>query len=640
MKNPGKAILAVWLLAAAVWLYTASPIWKNLLTVPELAFLVAFTFLALTTCWNIFSAVGAMMGRILFRRWKTGSANILALAIPMGFAIGVEFYYIASKSFIPPLPFSSPLKIASFVIIFFFSWAVALTISILLERRKSRPATARSRQRTFFPVAGAALFCLMFYFLFIVRGWSFHLFSPGNTTVESTGENMPNLVMVTIDTLSAEYSGLYGYPLENTPGLERIANEGAVFKNAITTFPITGPSHASIMTGNYPRTLHLVTNFSGPMKDEFTTLAEVLKSKGYNTAQFVNIALCGAHYGLHSGFNVSYLYNYNQSPVQMMLNEIPLFSLAFNFWEKIQSRRFNIIERDENYGVMKQWIKTQLEPPFFLWFHTYIPHNPYEPPAYAVQRLGLDVKRGFTRSEKFDIFRDKKQLSPGRVAEIRDAYVSEILHADNVVSWMLDDLRNAGVLDSSFLVITADHGEEIYERDFYVGHAFYLNNAITHVPLVMRYPGKIKPGTVVKPVTSLVDLFPTVLDLMGIDIPQEIDGRSLAYLLMDPGSQPVRKEAINETFAFPPHHKLSIRRNGWHYIFHMDEEEGEQLYYVPADPYERNNLIGDTSHRDTIRELRSILTQWHKDHPLYRSRDDIHSDQEFINRMKELGYLQ
>jgi len=298
-----------------------------------------------------------------------------------------------------------------------------------------------------------------------------------------------NVVLISLDTLRADHLSAYGYPRPTSPRIDAtLAARGAVFEDVSTTFPLTSPAHMSLMTGLFAGALP----HTGTL-DPWTparTLAEALRDAGYATGAYTENALLAGMFGFWFGFD--------------RFVERPLVGEARGTETFADGARFLRANRDRR---------------FFLFLHTYKVHAPYvSSPSYAAW------------------FRDPADWTgplaargvPPEQQPFVDAYDRAIREADDQVAGFLAELDRLGLTDSTYVVLLSDHGEGFGEHGF-VGHGFAGHQEQLRIPLVIRGPG-IAPGTRIAEPASIVDVLPTVLDLVDV-APLDVQGRSLKAAL-------------------------------------------------------------------------------------------------------------
>ena len=396
----------------------------------------------------------------------------------------------------------------------------------------------------------------------------------------------PNILIVTLDTLRADRVGAYGYAGARTPVLDGLAARGARFANATTTTPLTLSAHTSLFTGTWPTT-HGVRDNTGFYVDEgVTTLAEVLKGRGYRTGGFVGAFVLDARWGIAQGFDHYF-------------DEFDLSEDVGPGLDAIQRPGAEVVE------AATTWLKQPDTAPFFAWVHLYDAHTPYAAPAEFVRQFP-DTRDG--------------------------AYDAEIAYADAQVGRLLAGLTAAGQLENTIVVVLADHGEQLGEHREQ-SHGFFIYDASVQVPLIIAGPGVAT--RVIADQVRIVDVMPTVLDLAGVERPAAIQGASLRPVLE---GQRQSLLAFSESW-YPRFHygwsQLQAVRDGSHKFILAPTRE---LYDVTADPGETKNLATtDSARADTMeRALRALVAQTSRDTtPKAPQPVDAATEQ----RLRALGYV-
>ncbi len=392
-----------------------------------------------------------------------------------------------------------------------------------------------------------------------------------------------NVVVVTLDTTRADRLGCYGFKGIDTPNLDALARESVVFENETATVPLTLPSHTSIFTGLVPPHHGVRDNGGFVLAEDKTTLAERLKAAGYATGAFVAAWVLEGRWGLNQGFD-----HYGD---QFELSKYKVVSLG-----TVQK------PGDEVMDETLAWLAGVKSQKFFAWVHLYDPHTPYEPP------------------EPF------KSRYPGQ------PYLGEIAYTDKVVGRLLDWLRDNQVLGRTVVVVTADHGESLGEHGE-ASHSYFIYDSTTRVPLIVRTPWGLKGR--VRTQTSAVDIFPTLLDLVGLAPEPDIDGKSAARLLFDPEAKDPRV-AYSETY-FPRYHF------GWQHLrslrdgsFHFVEAPTPELYDLAHDPGESTNIYKANSRRgEAMREQLTALAGG----GVQKAPEKQKLDPDTLQRLAALGYV-
>lgn len=387
--------------------------------------------------------------------------------------------------------------------------------------------------------------------------------SPGRGTLAGR-----NLVLVSIDTLRADHLGAYGYARATSPGIDALGRESLLFERCYSQSPSTAPSHMTLLTGVLPP-VHGVRNWGKPgrelrLSDALPTLATLLSRAGYRTAAHV----AGGH--VHAAFG---------------------FDQGFDAWSSVDWG-----DLDTAGLAMAGLARQKPRKPFFWFVHSYEVHGPYVPgreyaklfadPAYAgripVSREELAALAGSGAWEKsFNPFWSRVDLkSAADMRQLVDLYDAGIRRMDDNLALFLRRFRDAGLDQNTLLILVSDHGEEFMDHGG-LQHGAHLYDEALRVPLLMRFPRGVSARRV-PGVARLLDVLPTVLDLLGVSTPSHVQGESLLSLLMDNArSRPVY---ANE----PAWGIQSLRVGTMKYIHHKDSEE---LYDLGNDPGERQNLL-------------------------------------------------
>jgi len=398
-----------------------------------------------------------------------------------------------------------------------------------------------------------------------------------------------NVVLITIDTLRADHVGCYGYKQIKTPNIDGLAADGVRFESAFAVVPVTLPSHSSMLTGTYPM-LSGMHDFSGNKLSPLQpTLASVLKQAGYQTGAVIGAAVLDSRFGLNQGFDFYYDH--------------------FDF-SRLDEANLDEMERPGNVvaDVALDWLAKNSQKKFFLWMHLYDPHFPYHPPEpysreYAAQ-----------------------------------PYDSEIAFADEQVGRLLRFLKEKGIYKNTVIVLCGDHGESLGEHGEKT-HGFFIYNATMHVPLIIRLPESRLPEKAARTVgdpVSLVDLMPTVLSAVGLEIPSQVQGRSLLpELRVD---QTARDRVLyGETFMPRIHFNWSELRGSENTKYHFIDAPRPELYDLSKDPGEVHNLF--TEKKAVAEEMRAKLVSLIRDYSAGKEMaEKTGLDPALMERLKALGY--
>lgn len=400
-----------------------------------------------------------------------------------------------------------------------------------------------------------------------------------------------DLLLITIDTLRADYLGCNGAKSVRTPHLDRLAHEGVNFTRARSPVPLTLPAHASILTGNYPPTHSVRSNGEYVLPEEQLSLAEVLVEQGFQTSAFVASFVLDRRFGVGQGFH------HYDDRVWSDIDEI----------EKSEAER----AADEVFAVFSDWLAAADDAsPRFTWIHLYDPHAPYEPPEPF-------------RSE----YRD-------------DPYAGEVAFVDHVVGRVLDALERSGELAQTLVAVVGDHGEGLGEHGERT-HSLLIYNSTLHVPMILWGPGVVPQGKRVDHLVRVIDLAPTLLDLLGFEA-ELGEGVSLRPLFGH-GAPPAGTGDLT-AYSESLYPELAL---GWSPLYALEDAEHRlilaptsELFSMSRDPRETENraTVDTGTYQRLQRELLEMLEA--SDRPAQGDSDSVGDlDSETRARLESLGYL-
>jgi len=411
-----------------------------------------------------------------------------------------------------------------------------------------------------------------------------------------------NVILISIDTLRSDHLGCYGYARDTSPNLDALCREAAVFEQAISQAPSTLPSHASMLTSLLPSQHGASYARRQPLSDQAVTLAEVLEDHGFHTAAFTDGGQIAYRWNLHQGFEV---YETNHTK-----------RVAF--------------DRVVTEGL--RWLdETRDEAPFFLFLHTYEVHRPYTPSAKDLRSIGAAPYDGPLGGVVK--IRELERINRGLLAIddedrsfIQAAYDAEIRSMDRALGFLLQALRERRLGKRTLIVFTSDHGEEFGEHGRMGWHSDRLFDEAIRVPLVFRVPGEQFSGKTIRRQVRLIDLAPTVLDILGLESPAPWQGVSLLPLVRGEEVDPLL--AISQVEKEPDPPIEALRTGRWKLY-------AGKLYDLQLDPAER--FDASTGRTDLVRALKFRLSELTAGGEL--AAEPIELDPETRERLEALGYL-
>ena len=466
----------------------------------------------------------------------------------------------------------------------------------------------------------------------------------------------PNILLISIDTLRADHLSCYGYARHTSPNIDRIALEGAIFRQAYSTAAWTPPAHASMLTGLLPSQHGVIDQ--NKLGQDVPTLAELLQKNGYRTAGFVNNSQVGALVGLDKGHE-------DFIEVWLGAEDKNIFHRGAGF---LARKFFEIVGRDDdgahktNQSVLK-WFEERgsRSQPFYVFLHYIDVHNPYKAPhPFRFRFLNDKVKRTVDLEKIWLIAQnplvcltDEIELTDDELNVLKALYDGEISYLDHKIGELLGEMRKRGLLEKTFLIITADHGEHFGEHGLF-SHVASVYEPVIHIPLIIRYPEMIDAGQEIEQIVQLIDIFPTVLNVAQIQTEANgiLQGKDLLplqkncnyhdYLIAEwEGRIPFfvkdriptnGKMNLLEVFT----NKLTAIRSGNEKLI-VESNGKSYLYDLSMDPFE-NIDIAETKPA-VADSLRHKLEEWRNSVQNLGAAEPYEIPDQMRRHLKALGYL-
>jgi arylsulfatase A-like enzyme len=410
----------------------------------------------------------------------------------------------------------------------------------------------------------------------------------------AAGKGADGAIFILIDALRADHLGCYGYARKTSPNMDALAGDATLFANAVSPAPWTLPTMGTIWTSLYPSVHGAVrpSNLEQWMRDKKnfrpvtslhesrTTLAEVLQKAGFATIAYVDGSYPGAAFGFAQGFD-----------------------------EFVEDELYGIRLHTE---ALLDWLGRKHPERFFAYIHVVEVHSPYGPPGVPSEMIGRNdaharhvlqvLAEERKRYPEFDFDPDYRgpangsweylremaakgaNVSPRDLEHVVALYDRGIAYTDDWIGKLIAGLKERGLYDRTMVVITADHGDEFLDHG-HLEHGTTYYEEMMHVPLIVRVPGEGR-GRRIEEQVGLVDLMPTMLDVLGVPHDLELQGLSLRPLL-DGGSVPERPMFAEASMV--PTLETALRTNDTKYIRYA-RGRGQELYDLKADPKEQTNL--------------------------------------------------
>jgi arylsulfatase A-like enzyme len=429
------------------------------------------------------------------------------------------------------------------------------------------------------------------------------------------GRSVRNVVLISLDTLRADHLGLYGYERDTSPEIDAFARQGFVFERMLAPAPNTPPSQMAMMTSLYPGR-HGFTGNDDALGLEIETLASRLRAGGLQTAGFVDGGYLRAFFGFDRGFDV---YDDDGGGFAAILPKA------------------------------LRWLDDHGDEPFFLFLHTYDIHAPYvSPPPYE----GMFHAQPYTgdlipTAERIDtIWREKVALSAEDMQHLIDSYDEGIRYTDAQVGVLLRSLAERGRLDDTVVILTSDHGEEFGEHGSVHHWQLYFQPNL-RVPLIVRLPGGSAKSFRIARQAELIDILPTILDLVGAEPLDAAQGRSLAptlAALTGDGDPLPEYDALGRPALawWPDPAQLPLRSlvlDDRQLLFNEERAGFDALYDLAADPMAQHDIAAERP--EEAARLRELGLQGMRDNqPLEATREGprMKVDRKTYEQLKALGY--
>jgi arylsulfatase A-like enzyme len=483
-----------------------------------------------------------------------------------------------------------------------------------------------------------------------------------------------NLLLISMDTTRADFLGCYGNRLIATPNLDSLAEHGVLFESHYSAINTTTPSHSSMFTGLYPRN-HGVGRNGMRLNAKNLTLAEFLSAKGYKTAAFIGSYALASVFGLNQGFEV-YDESFVADAKSYVIRNLPVQNSKKESMEVVLHHSIQTYRRkaeDVNSSFF-HWLDGNQKTPFFAFVHYYDPHFPYNPEQkwYEKHLKTIPTDTPFTMEARDSLketfvkspplindFRPQEINSrklPESVRALLNLYLSQIEYCDHAIGQIIAKLKAKNLLENTVVVVTADHGENLLDHwDFhtYFDHGYLTFEPDTHVPLIIAGPNFFPSGKRVQTITSEIDLFPTLVDLLNLNPAPSVDGRSFLTRIFSNSKVAERTIYAEATLPFTSWRNVrelvwvndlnsaSVRADRYKYVKDT-RQKFEGMYEIEKDPTEQKNLLTELLRRDPalVERMRHSLQDWRSKALVGNVDTSFDLSEEDREKLKSLGYVQ
>ncbi len=453
--------------------------------------------------------------------------------------------------------------------------------------------------------------------------------TPADPSGEEEHSKRPNIIMYLVDTVRGDHLGCYGYTRPISPNIDALAGDGILFETAVAQAPYTWASVASLMTGLGVPT-HRITRLKDSLPGEAITLAEFLGATGYNsTAIITSPALRQA--GVDQGF------------------------VGIEFMRDVDAPQ-----------RIRQWLADKSdEQPFFLYVHTGEPHDPYDAPDRFRRRFAGALRQPDLTPEQEALLRDistKREGKPSpsatkpgsrawldallaeelaatqeRIYDMVSLYDAGVAQADERFGLLIEELKKRKLYEDALIVFLSDHGEELYDHGSWA-HGKTLYSEVLNIPLIVKLPSSTGvKGERRRDLAQHIDVVPTILDYLGIEMPKHLEGISLLpSVFREQESHQSRR--IFSYVADGTEAGASVIDFPWKFIWNSVSGPNEQLFNIETDPREKTNLSGE--HPLRAKYLKAMI----KAHALAPSTalepGEAILDEDLLRKLKSMGYVQ
>lgn len=448
----------------------------------------------------------------------------------------------------------------------------------------------------------------------------------------STSADLPDVLLLTLDTTRQDVLGVYGGEAE-TPTLARLAREGVLARNAHAVAFGTSPSHSSLLTSKQAVD-HGVYSNQSILGEEHETLAESLASAGYSTGAFISGEPLNRSLGFAQGFDFF---------DDLLLSDSSSGLGSFSHFER---------RADRTVDRFLEWFGGRGKTPVFAWLHFFDPHQPYAPPEGFASALDPSVRALFEDEQGFPLSLKKGLLSGIESSHLevidqtaRQRYVEEIQFLDAQLGRLLEALDAAGTLDNTLIVVVADHGENFMERAPEMAYRHRgLFTEVTRLPLILKLPRQEAKGLELDFLIGNVDIAPTILDVLALAPPPGFAGRSFLPWIRGEKAAPFRELLVSEGGH---EREIAVRTERWIYREALrppgqltelgyGPDRGELLFHSIQDPLQKHDVASENA--STVEVLRLAAEKFRS---LGKAEEDSKLDSpEHLEALRALGYIE
>lgn len=446
------------------------------------------------------------------------------------------------------------------------------------------------------------------------------LFAHVSIVLADRPANRPNIVILFVDQLRWSEVGCYGNEVIRTPNLDRLARESVRFTHAFSNFPSCSPARSTILSGRHARSNGVYANQNetlpvGRPTNRETTLPEALATVGYTTAMIGKWHLTPNPRTL--GFQMSWQGGIGPGGDGYMRGP---WRADGGIGKNHIYEGYTLVHQSE---LAADFVRRHRDRPFLLYLTPCPPHMPiaslpepyksmYDPEKAPIRpNVSKDGRLPFDEKWfKIYLTQNRSTTLPAGInlRDLYSLYYGQVTGVDDWVGRVLKSIKDLGLEDNTIVMFSSDHGDLLGSHQMFNKNSHY--DEACRIPLLVRWPGKIKPAVQDKQIVSLVDVMPTLLDLCGVDIPGTVQGDSLAPVLLG------RKETVGENVAYiETTINEGVRTMNHVYWCSRKSFDKEHLFDVDKDPYQMRDVIADPSYKDVAAKLRAMTKAWRERTP-------------------------
>jgi len=444
----------------------------------------------------------------------------------------------------------------------------------------------------------------------------------GGSQARGAGQRKPNIIYIMTDDHAAHAVSCYGSRINQTPNLDRIAREGMRFQNAFVTNSLCGPSRATLLTGAYSHINGMTVN-ERPFDGSQLTFPKLLQQAGYKTA------VVGKWHLLSNPTGFDY---WNILPGQGIYHNPVLIEMG-------ERKKHEGYVTDIITGLALDFIRKAKDGPFCLLYHHKAPHRGWSPDAKHATLFGdRDIPEPTTFTDDYANRASAAAHADMRVADMPDYrkeipaglseadrrkwnyqrfikdYLRVVASVDDNVGRLLDFLDREGLAENTIVIYTSDNGFFLGDHGWFDKRFMYEESL--RVPLLVRYPREIKPGSVCDPLAINCDYAPTFLDFAGVEVPERMQGRSLRPILRGQPPKDWRSSMYYHYYEYPQPHRARPHygvRTARHKLIHYYTINEWELFDLEKDPHEMRSVYAEAAYAETVKQTAAELERLRKE---------------------------